>query len=173
LNGPSSEVYLNDITAGLVKENFVVIDPNKRDLLYCLGSNGRKVRYTQPQRVHETKSKKYSRIREELTEAAGLNTNRFDVVVPHTTCDPAAFTIYLRTFFSDNFEHTEQFYRERIFRKLRFNAFVNTKKSEEKFIEKFKGKYGDGRKTSVIIGDWDSGGYTMGGQVTTKGKGFR
>lgn len=150
-----------------------MIDPNKRDLLYCLGSNGEKVRYTQPQRVHETNQRKYKRIREGLTTVAGMNSNPMDVVVPHTTCDPVGFNLYLRTFFSENFGHKQQFYGQRIFRKLRFNAFVNTKKSEEKFVAKFKGSYGDGRQTTVIIGDWSSKGYTPPGQVTTKGKGFR
>ncbi|KAJ3216404.1 hypothetical protein HK099_005892 [Clydaea vesicula] len=51
-----------------LKENHVYIDPNKRDLLYCLGSNGEKLRYTQMQRRYETRSKKYSIIRKKLEE---------------------------------------------------------------------------------------------------------
>jgi hypothetical protein len=102
-----------------------------------------------------------------------MNSNPFDIIVPHTTCNPVAFNIYLRTFFSQDIDRKQKFYRERIFRKLRFNRFINTKKSEEKFVDKFKDSYGDGRQTTVIIGDWDSGGYTPRGQVTTKGKGFR
>ena len=35
-----SSIYLNDTTIDQVKDNFVVIDPNKRDLLSCLGTNG-------------------------------------------------------------------------------------------------------------------------------------
>ncbi|KAJ3212805.1 hypothetical protein HK099_007664 [Clydaea vesicula] len=62
-----TEVYLERNTVGLIKENFVVIDPNKRDLLYCLGSNNHKLRYTQPQREMETGKKKYRKIREDAT----------------------------------------------------------------------------------------------------------
>ncbi|KAJ3213506.1 hypothetical protein HK099_007354, partial [Clydaea vesicula] len=156
LNVPSTEVYLERNAVGLIKENFVVIDPKKRDLLYCLGSNNQKLRYTQSKRETETRKKK-----------------RMSVTVPHTTCDPIAFNIYLKTFFSEEFFKKKDFYGKRIFRKLRFNAFINTKKSEEKFIKKSKGSYGDGRQTTVIIGDWDSGGKALIGQVTTKGKGFR
>ncbi|KAJ3376479.1 hypothetical protein HDU92_000294 [Lobulomyces angularis] len=59
LNVPSTEVYLERNAAGLIKENFVVIDPKKRDLLCCRGSNNQKLRYTQSQRETETRKKKY------------------------------------------------------------------------------------------------------------------
>ncbi|KAJ3389388.1 hypothetical protein HDU92_001074 [Lobulomyces angularis] len=108
-----------------------------------------------------------------LTIDAGMNANPMDVVVPHSTCDTTAFKIYLRSFFSEDFDRKQRFYGGRVFRKLRFNTFINTKKSEEKFFENFKGSYGDGRHTTVLIGDWDLGGHTLRGQVTTKGKGFR
>ena len=76
-------------------------------------------------------------------------------------------------FFSDDFQRKEQFYRLPLFRKLRYNAFINTMKSEDQFIQKFQDTFGDPGKTTVIIGDWDSSHYTPRGQVTTKGKGFR
>ncbi|KAJ3392225.1 hypothetical protein HDU92_008577 [Lobulomyces angularis] len=136
LNASSREVYIERNTVGLIKENFVVIDPNKRDLLYCVGLNNQKLRYTQPQREVDTRKKKYRKIRVELTTIVGINNIQMNVTVPHSTCDPIAFNIYLRTFFSGE--------------KLR--------------------SYGDGRKTTVIIGDWDSGGNTIVVQVTTKGR---
>ncbi|KAJ3384669.1 hypothetical protein HDU92_003475, partial [Lobulomyces angularis] len=64
LYGPSSEVYLDENSCGLVKENYVVIDQNKRDLLYCLGSNNLKLRYTQLQREKESKKRRYHKFRE-------------------------------------------------------------------------------------------------------------
>jgi hypothetical protein len=54
---------------------------------------------------------------------------------------------------------------------LNLNTFINTQKSEGRFVKKFKETYGV--DTSVIIGDWDSHNFTPHGQVTTKGKGFR
>src|SRR4051794_3371894 len=49
--------YLDSSSKRAVKENFVVIDTNKRDLLYCLWSNAKQLRYTQAQREMETKKK--------------------------------------------------------------------------------------------------------------------
>ena len=44
--------HLNEL-----KEDHLYIDPNRRDLLYCLGSNEEKLRYTSIQRHSETKAK--------------------------------------------------------------------------------------------------------------------
>jgi hypothetical protein len=150
----------------------VVVDPNKRDLLYCLGSNGKKMRYTQSQRSVETRSKKYRKIREALTIEQGKNSNPMNVVAPKSTCNYQAFDLYLREFFYPNsFRDREVFYRQYLFRKLKLNTYINTQKSESQFINKFKKTYGD--DTPVIIGDWDSHNFTPHGQITTKGKGFR
>ena len=53
-----NEIFLN--------KNYVVIDPNKEDLIYCMDKNGNKFRYTQSQRNKETISKKYKLILEDL-----------------------------------------------------------------------------------------------------------
>ncbi|KAJ3216905.1 hypothetical protein HK099_005679, partial [Clydaea vesicula] len=52
----------------ILKDIHVYIDPNKGDLLYCLGANGKKLRYTQMQRRHESSSKKYELIRSKLED---------------------------------------------------------------------------------------------------------
>ncbi len=167
-----NETYVEEALQ-YVKNDYVVIDPYKRDLLFCLGSEGEKLRYTQQQRAVETRSKKYRKIREKLITGAGMDASPFDVRASKATCDPAGFDIYLREYFSEKFEEQEVFYQQRIFRKLRLNAYTNAQKSEARFVKKFKGAYGDGRQVSVITGDWDSGGRTFRGQAATKGKGFR
>ncbi len=55
------------------------------------------------------------------------------------------FDNYLVDFFGAMTEEKEEFFRKPIFRKLRFEAFCLTKKSEAKWIKKFRGAYGDGR----------------------------
>ncbi|KAJ3387297.1 hypothetical protein HDU92_002004 [Lobulomyces angularis] len=44
----------------------VFIDPNKRDLLYCLGNNGENLRYTQMQRRSEIQTKVNEKLRHEI-----------------------------------------------------------------------------------------------------------
>lgn len=111
--------------------------------------------------------------RERLTREAGMNRNPFDVPIPpRTTCVLEQFILYLRIFFRE-FELREEFYWNDVFRRHRFTAFRRKKISEERLVRKFKDCYGDGGRTKIIIGDWDGGGHTLRGQVTTKSKGFR
>ncbi|KAJ3397092.1 hypothetical protein HDU92_000792 [Lobulomyces angularis] len=58
--------YFQDNLKGLLS-NKVHIDPNKRDLLYCLGSNGNNSRYTQIQRRKESGLKSYQKIRQKFS----------------------------------------------------------------------------------------------------------
>ncbi|KAJ3004676.1 hypothetical protein HKX48_001104 [Thoreauomyces humboldtii] len=45
-----------------VNTNIVYIDPNKRDLLYCMDSSGQKLRYTSMQRDKETKRQVFAKV---------------------------------------------------------------------------------------------------------------
>ena len=84
------------------------------------------------------------------------------------------FNFYLDTFASHmNEGRKEQFFRARVFRKLRFEAYCCKQKHEAKWINRFRETYGDGNQVTVIMGDWSSRGYTPRGQVPTKNKGFR
>lgn len=139
---------------------------------HCLDSNGVKFRYTQSQREVETKSRKYRKIREELTNEANMQGTPYNVCVPKKVLQPNGFDIYLKTFFA-TFPESEEFYSKIIFRKLKLNSYINTQKSESKFLKGFRKKFGKPEEASVFIGDWDSGGHTLRGQISTKGKGFR
>ena len=46
-------------------------------------------------------------------------------------------------------------YRKEIYRKLKWNRYINTQKSETKMINNFKNKFGDPKNTIVIFGDYD------------------
>ncbi len=120
-----------DENLGSLKSDFVVIDPNKRDLLYCLGTNDEKRRYTQPQRSKETRKRKYSRI----LEGQALHQEQF--VFPRSTVDRDEFDAYLQSFFS-RFSEREQHYRDALYRKLRLNTYINTQKSESQFLKSLK-----------------------------------
>ncbi|KAJ3377461.1 hypothetical protein HDU92_008254, partial [Lobulomyces angularis] len=91
----------------ILKENHVYIDPNKRDLLYCLGWNDDKLRYTQMQRRHESRSKHYEFIRNKLENDNKLLTKQdvyeknglknFNLPIPsRKLLDPVAYNLYLR-----------------------------------------------------------------------------
>ena len=55
-------------------------------------------------------------------------------------------------------------YNQKIFRKLKFNRYTNTKKSESKMISNFKKKFGVPEDYIVILGDYDKGDGNMKGK---------
>ena len=59
---------------------------------------------------------------------------------------------------------------------LRFDfhvAYINTRRSEDHFMNEFKKKFGGKDDVVVVFGNWSDGGHTMKNQVSTKGKGIR
>lgn len=150
--------------------NFVVIDPNKRDLLYCQDANGERVtRYTSNQRAVETRSRKYRRLRERLKRDAGISV--LESTIPtHKTMDLSRFVAYLSSL-DANSETLRTFYTNTIHNKLSLNSYINTKRSEDSFVNHLKAKYN--RDISVIMGDWNDAGRTMRFQTSSKTKGWQ
>ena len=46
-------------------------------------------------------------------------------------------------------------YQDRVYRKLKWNSFINTQKSESKMLKNFQKKFGSPEETNVVIGDYD------------------
>ncbi|KND02091.1 uncharacterized protein SPPG_02590 [Spizellomyces punctatus DAOM BR117] len=60
-------VYVeNNLPACRAAENVIVINPNKRDILYCQDSNGMTFRYTANQRAVETGSRQFAKERQQM-----------------------------------------------------------------------------------------------------------
>jgi hypothetical protein len=153
--------------------NYVVIDPNKRDLLFCRDALSQKtLRYTSNQRVFESKSRKYRKLLEEVK--AEWNISEIESTTPtHKTMKMDAYITYLVAM-NHKLPKLRKFYSMPIHNKLKFNAFMNTKRSEDRFVNKLKRKYSDenGNISPVIMGDWSDAGHTMKFQKSSKTKGW-
>ena len=154
----------------IVKDkNYVTIDPNKSDLMYCMDKNGNKFRYTQNQRRKETRKKKYMKIREEIKINEEINGKTMKELESELssynskTCDYNEFEKYLKKKNSIN-RLLFDVYEDEIHRKLKFNAYINTQKSESNMVKNFKSKFGEPDKCVVIMGDYDNGSYHMKGK---------
>ena len=133
--------YFQDAEPNQLKARKVYIDPNKRDLLYCLGINKdgdqeEKLRYTNSQRRVECRFKKYSRIREQITRDGIQDKQLLECSFSKKVLDRERFNQYLQDFFQ-KFTLNQAFYSQRIFRKLKLNSYINTQKSESKFVKAF------------------------------------
>jgi len=159
-----------EITEEIKNNNFVCIDPNYGDLIYC-GSEKNKefknFRYTQDQRRVETKDKKYRKIRSKIKENEKIENKSIIELETELsnynskTSNMSEFIDYLCCKNKINYNLFE-FYNREYHRKFKLNRYINTQKSESKMINNFKRIYGE--KCNVIFGDYDKGSYNMKGK---------
>jgi hypothetical protein len=171
------------ITDELRNKKLVCADPNiSNDLIYC-GSkdkdgNLETFRYTQSQRNSETKHIKYRRITDKFSKyyrVGNKTVKELETTLSHynkRTNDFEKFKDYLIQKNKLNnllFEYYENY----IFRKFKFNKYINTQKSESKMIKNFTKKYGKPEDVVFVIGDFDKGNNHMKGNEPVITKKFR
>jgi len=172
----NKECYVDEMRVEDISDVKIVgIDVGKDDLLHC--TDGSKFfRYTANQRRLETRKKKYMKINDRLkkeTQIEGLNVKEWETnlsVESRYTMDFEGFKNYLKVKLP-LYSKLEEYYYEPLRRKLRWNTYINTQKSEAKMINNFKSKFGS--DAIIAIGDFDQGSYHMKYKEPTKGKGLR
>ena len=180
----------DDIEGLLSEKNYVCIDPGLSDLIYCMDVIQKTTfRYTQAQRNHEIRNKRYREIVEEINKETiikidnehqriikKLNPNSTIGTKKHVkqleselshfnskTCDFHEFMNYLKVKNLINYYLFKQ-YAKRIFRKLKWNRFMNRQRSESNMLNKFEDTFGYPEFTDVIMGDYDNGGTHLKGK---------
>lgn len=179
---PSSEEYIDEIDRTLLQDKKVAaIDPNKGDLIHCsmIDENGERVgfRYTQDQRRKETKAKKYRKIRETLqqeTVIEGKTVKEWETEVSqfnNKTLNMLQFKEYLKVKLKVN-QKLLSFYEQRLFRQLKWYAFINRKRTERLMLQRFLNTFGSPEEIVIAFGDWEQK-KQMKYKEPTKGKGMR
>lgn len=182
----------------LLKLKKVGIDPGKIELIEATDGETTKVkkkngkifrkthhyRYTNKQRIHETKSDIYKdKILNEKKEKVikmgrGRKRKSIEEIESElskynsSTCIWKNFYDYLEIKLKIN-QILMDLYEEEIYRKYRWYGFINRQKSEQKMINDFKDKFGEPDKVVILIGDFDEKGRYMKGFPPTKGVGMR
>ncbi len=114
----------------LHNKNYVCIDPNLSDLMYCMDKNGVKFRYTQNQLRLETRNKKYMKIVEEINNGATINGKTIKEIEAtlskhnSKTCVFDEFIDYLKIKNKINRYLFEQ-YQKKIYRRYNRIIFLN------------------------------------------------
>ena len=151
-----------EITDDMKRQKIVGIDPNKGDLIYCSDEAGNTFRYTNDQRRVETRLKKYKKIREKEKKTTKINGETVEKLESELskhnskTCDYDRFVEYLRIKNQLN-SSLFDYYSQQLFRKLKFNAFINRQKSESQMINRFREKYGPPSEVLIAFGDHKQG----------------
>jgi hypothetical protein len=176
---------LPDVGTALARRTVVGVDPGMSDLMSLVSEHSsaespQKLRYTQKQRVLESRSKKYATIiqrKRNTTVIAGKTVTAWEsylgAVTPHGSKDwgEEMFSIYLKGKLLVN-HYLAPFYEDPLFRKLRFNGSINTQRSEQQFINRVKEKFGSPRDVVICYGDWSETHHRK-NHAPVKGVGFR
>jgi hypothetical protein len=167
-----------DDQAWLRAYKVVGIDPGKRNLLFCSTEDGAEhCAYSQDQRRHETKKKKYTAI--ELALKREIIDGK---KVTEWESELSAFDF--KTVSYERFREAAQaklrvhskiapFYAAYWFRKRKLNAFFNEQRSEQRMLQRMKETFGDPHHVVVGIGDWEQRQHCKFKGEPTKGKGLR
>ena len=125
-----------------------------------MDDNYKYLRYTNKQRMHDTKRKKYLKLLENYRKKSGI------LEIEKKLCDYNLKTVNFNNFkkYIDgrNSMNTELLkkYEKKIFRQYNWYSYINKQRSEDKLINKIKEKYLEKNKKKelvIIMGDWNSG----------------
>ncbi len=178
----SRDKYIEDvkITKQMKKKRIVSLDPNMQDIYYAVSKDIKEkividenekikvveeeeiitFRYTQNQRRFESRNKKYNKLQNKINKKKKINNKTIKQIETELsqynskTCDFNKFIEYCKKKNEVNrllFEH----YSQKLFRKLKFNRYTNTQKSESKMIKNFANKFGSPDECTIILGDYD------------------
>jgi len=175
------EIYIDEVSdySVLQTKKIVAVDMGKSDLIYCVDGKEKdadKFRYSQDQRRKETKSKKFSKLILELKQEK-INGK---TIIEHETelsnynrksLNIDEFKAYIQKKNELNYL-LMSFYEKYLFRKLKLNGYLNTKRSEQRMILNFQKKFGTPDNVIIAFGDWEQR-QQMKYKEPTKGKGMR
>jgi len=149
------------------KKNFVFIDPGHNDLIKCLlGKNddvmNKKKKRSKDVTFRYTREQRNREIKKERSRKISYRVKGEDIMYRETemsnynskTCDFKKFRKYLKEKIKLN-RLVCAHYETEIYRKLKFNTYTNTRKSESRMINNFKEKMGNPEETMIIFGDYD------------------
>jgi hypothetical protein len=175
------ESYIDEVTdySVLQTKKIVAVDMGKSDLIYCVDGkekDANKFRYSQDQRRKETKSKKFSKLILELKQEKidGKTIIEYETELSNynrKSLNIDEFKAYIQK--KNELNHLLMiFYEKYLFRKLKLNGYLNTKRSEQRMIQNFQKKFGTPETVIIAFGDWEQR-QQMKYKEPTKGKGMR
>ena len=146
---------LNDLKDDKSEGKVIYVDPGKKNLLYMVNDNDVYFRYSNRERIVETKRLEYQCKIQKYKNENGINAIEQKLVNFNSkSCDADEFKKYIKKKNEVNIMLKEK-YKEEIFRKYKWYSFMNTKRSEDNLLKKIEKVYGT--DITMIYGDWSIG----------------
>lgn len=185
------------ITEEMKNKRIIVNDPGKSASISCMRENDEDLvltstenkyklsgntkdflknihfEYTQGQRNHDIKKRKYEEIKNEFKKEKIGEKSVSEIESKLTdynskTCNLERFKEYLSMKIKVNrllYDHYNQF----IYRKLKWNSFINKRKSEDNMMNNFKEKMGSPEDVLLVLGDYSDNGFKGKAPCMTRG----
>lgn len=147
--------YIDELPMEALKGKHIFIDPGKRSLFSMMDDKGQFCSYTNGMRIKDTKRLKYQRLlknhkdKTHITEVE-QTLNTFN----SKSCNLDKFKEYIAKKLEVN-EVVVPLYKDMHFRKYKWYAYINKKRSEDNMLNIIEKKYS--KDHTIIIGDWSIG----------------
>ena len=147
--------YVDELPMEALKGKHIFVDPGKRSLFSMMDDKGQFCSYTNGMRIKETKRLKYQRLlknhkdKTHITEVE-QTLNTFN----SKSCNLVKFKEYIAKKLEVN-EVVVPLYKDLHFRKYKWYAYINKKRSEDNMLNMIEKKYS--KDHTIIIGDWSIG----------------
>jgi hypothetical protein len=148
---------MNDTEYELFKmeDNWVVVDPGKRTLLYMKNKKGECLKYSNRTHLHKTKRIKYQRLIQNYKKKNNIAKTESELSSYNSkSCVYKTFKKYIEKKNLLN-ERLLKMYEEEIFRKYKWYGYINRQRADSNLIKEIKKKFGE--KPTIVYGDWSIG----------------
>lgn len=147
--------YIDELPMEVLKGKHIFIDPGKRSLFSMMDDKGQFCSYTNGMRIKETKRLKYQRLLKNHKDKTHITKveqilNTFN----SKSCNLDKFKEYIAKKLEVN-ETVVPLYKDLHFRKYKWYAYINKKRSEDNMLNMIEKKYS--KDHTIIIGDWSIG----------------
>ena len=161
--------YLEDLNDNELEElknnNWVVIDPGVKTLLYMKNKKGKILKYTNKKHVRKTKRLKYQKLLQNYRNKNNiLETEKELSNYNSRSCNLKIFKEYILNKNRINKILFEEYNKE-IFRKYKWYGYINRKKADISLIREIKKEFG--KKSILLYGDWSMKGNYDKGNLST------
>jgi len=147
--------YIDEIPKEQLQGKHIFIDPGKRSLLTMMDDTGNFMFYRNKQRIKETKRFKYQRRLETIKRETDIGKIEQGLAEYNSkTCHIDKFQEYINAKIQAN-QTLIPLYQDVNFRKYKWYAYINKKRSEDRLLNKIEKKYS--KDHIIIIGDWSIG----------------
>ena len=147
--------YIDELPMEVLKGKHIFIDPGKRSLFTMMDDKGKFCSYTNGMRIKQTKRLKYQSLLKNYKDKIHITEpeqtlNTFN----SKSCNIDKFKEYITKKMEVN-DIVVPLYQNIQFRKYKWYAFINKKRSEDNMLNMIEKKYS--KDHTIIIGDWSIG----------------